>query len=128
MKADDQGNGWMPVPNDTLVDEGLLRRVNRDFFWPLGLALTASETMTQAERVEPVVQRLSEGLDLSSGQMALLREHVAEAVSKPSRLAGLFVQATVPPDVIQSALSPEDAAEKDARADAWIAARKAAIG
>ncbi|HYI67144.1 MAG TPA: hypothetical protein VEW95_09490 [Candidatus Limnocylindrales bacterium] len=95
----DEG-GWVSLSLQEFREAGLLQRVNREFFWPLGLALTITARNLE-EPVEGGVPGVDWKVDWSN--------------------AHLTVMATEPPDSIES--SP-DQRDLSAEASAWIANRQ----
>lgn len=131
-------DGWAPLSTQEVVDLGLLHHWNALHFWPDGLALTAT-------RIDPV-ERMQGGADPRPVLVEVLRPTLAELMGEieADRLLdaaaqaiaenllgkvveGLYLTMTVPPEAVQTALSPQEARERQSRAAAWLIERRASI-
>lgn len=135
-------------PTQTFRDEGLLHYVNREFFWPLGMALTV-RVVGEAERIDPLVDVLLDGLvdsavasiagdnpatdpfelittrALTDFKQALRDELRRRLLAQSGNVQpGLAIEQTDPPEAIVSGLAFKERSALAARALRWIVARK----
>lgn len=144
-------------PTAEFVDNGLLLHVNREFFWPLGMALSVAGYRTAAEyrrmtgpRLEWALRVLVDRLEkqerpsLALGSLEVVLRHLSPAdahtlaevlldtmledVGEGAIVTdGLRIIETVPPERIVSRRTPAEETAILDKASAWLGVRRATV-